>query len=74
MASNNRDARGEVAQCSALSFPPPSTSISEVNFRGGNDRARRETGKDGGKEKRGKGERGIGKERREKVTKIRGQG
>ena len=54
--------------------PPPSTSISEVNFRGGNDRARRETGKDGGKEKRGKGERGIGKERREKVTKIRGQG
>ena len=55
-------------------LPPPSTSISEVNFRGGNDRARRETGKDGGKEKRGKGERGIGKERREKVTKIRGQG
>ena len=55
-------------------LPPPSTSISEVNFRGGNDRARRETGKDAGKEKRGKGERGIGKERREKVRKIRGQG
>ena len=59
---------------SAVLSPPPSTSISEVNFRGGNDRARRETGKDAGKEKRGKGERGIGKERREKVTKIRGAG
>ena len=52
--------------------PPP--SISEVNFRDGKDRARRETGKDGGKEKEGKGKRGgIGKERREKVRKIRGK-